>query len=142
MSARKDAICCTWSTSISPYRAAALRASGTLGSNARVSINAARPYLGYAAINDRRTEADSNYNSMQVTFNKRMSQGLEYGAVYTWSKNMTNASTDRSDSPQDPLNLDLERAPSQFDRTHIFTAHVVYSRSLIHLAPAARSDLT
>jgi hypothetical protein len=105
---------------------AALRSSGTLGSNARVSINAARPFLGYAAINDRRTEAESDYNSMQVTFNKRMSQGMEYGAVYTWSKNMTNASTDRSDSPQDPLNLDLERAPSQFDRTHIFTAHVVY----------------
>jgi hypothetical protein len=105
---------------------AQLRAAGTLGSNARASINAARPYLGYAAINDRRTEASSDYNSMQVTFNKRFSQGLEYGAVYTWSKNMTDASTDRSDVPQDVLNLDLERAPSQFDRTHIFTAHALY----------------
>lgn len=105
---------------------ASLRASGTLGPTARASINAARPFLGYAAISDRRTEASNDYNSMQVTFNKRMSQGLEYGAVYTWSKNMTNASTDRSDSPQDVLKLDLERAPSQFDRTHIFTAHVVY----------------
>lgn len=105
---------------------AALRANGTLGSTARVSINAARPFLGYAAINDRRTEADSNYNSMQVTFNKRLSQGLEYGAVYTWSKNLTTASTDRSDAPQDVLRLDLERAPSQFDRSHIFTAHLVY----------------
>jgi len=104
----------------------ALRANGTLTPTGRASINAARPFLGFAAINDRRTEADSNYNSMQVTFNKRMSQGLGYGLVYTWSKNMTNASTDRSDSPQDPLNLDLENAPSQFDRTHIFTAHVVY----------------
>ena len=105
---------------------AALRANGTLGSNARVSINAARPFLGYAAINDRRTEADSDYNSLQVTFTKRLSDGLQYGAVYTLSKNMTNASTDRSDVPQDVLNLDLERAPSQNDRTHIFTAHVVY----------------
>lgn len=105
---------------------AALRANGTLGSNARVSINAVRPFLGFASITDRRTEAQSNYNSMQVTFNKRLSDGLEYGAVYTWSKNLTNASTDRSDSPQDPLNLDAERAPSQNDRTHVFTAHVVY----------------
>jgi outer membrane receptor protein involved in Fe transport len=103
-----------------------LRAAGTIGATARASINAARPFLGYAAINDRRTEASSDYNSMQVTFNKRMSRGLEYGAVYTWAKNMTDASTDRSDAPQDVLRLALERAPSQFDRTHIFTAHAVY----------------
>jgi hypothetical protein len=92
----------------------------------RVSINAARPVLGYSSITDRRTEAHSNYNSLQLTFNKHLSEGLEYGAVYTWSKNLTNASTDRSDSPQDPLNFDAERAPSLFDRTHVFTAHVVY----------------
>ncbi len=105
---------------------AALRAAGTLGANARASINAARPFRGYGLINDRRTEASSDYHSMQVTFNKRMSQGLQYGVVYTWSKNLTDASTDRSDVPQDVLRLDLERAPSQFDRTHIFTAHAVY----------------
>lgn len=104
----------------------ALRTAGTIGATARASINAARPFLGYGAINDRRTEASSDYHSMQVTFNKRMSQGLQYGAVYTWSKNLTDASTDRSDAPQDVLRLDLERAPSQFDRTHIFTAHMVY----------------
>ena len=104
----------------------ALRAAGTIGATARASINAARPFLGYGAINDRRTEASSDYHSMQVTFNKRMSRGLQYGAVYTWSKNLTDASTDRSDVPQDVLRLDLERAPSQFDRTHIFTAHMVY----------------
>ena len=105
---------------------AALRANGTLSATARASVNAARPYLGYGAITDRRTEADSDYNSLQVTFTKRLSDGLQYGAVYTWSKNMTNASTDRTDVPQDVLNLNLERAPSQNDRTHIFTAHVVY----------------
>lgn len=105
---------------------ASLRASGALTASQFVAINAVRPFLGFGAINDRRTEASSDYNSMQVTFNKRMSQGLEYGAVYTWAKNMTDASTDRSDVPQDPLRLDLERAPSQFDRTHIFTTHVVY----------------
>lgn len=104
----------------------ALRAAGTIGATARASINAARPFLGYGAISDRRTEASSDYHSMQVTFNKRMSRGLQYGAVYTWSKNLTDASTDRSDAPQDVLRLDLERAPSQFDRTHIFTTHMVY----------------
>lgn len=105
---------------------ASLRASGVLTATQFPSLNAVRPFLGYGNINDRRTEASSDYNSMQVTFNKRLSQGLGYGAVYTWAKNMTDASTDRSDVPQDVLRLDLERAPSQFDRTHIFTAHLVY----------------
>ena len=65
-----------------------------------------------------------------------MSAGVEYGAVYTWSKNMTNASFDRADSPQDPLNLDAERAPSQNDRTHVFTAHVVYELPSFAKRPA------
>jgi hypothetical protein len=105
---------------------ASLRASGVLTATQFPAINAVRPFLGYGAISDRRTEASSDYNSLQVTFNKRISHGLQYGAVYTWSKNMTDASTDRSDAAQDPLRLDLERAPSQFDRTHIFTGHLVY----------------
>lgn len=105
---------------------ASLRATGALTASQFAAVNAVRPFLGYGAINDRRTEAESNYNSMQVTFNKRMFDGLAYGAVYTWSKNMTTASTDRSDVPQDVLRPELEKAPSQFDRTHIFTTHVVY----------------
>ena len=105
---------------------AQLRANGTLTSSQFVSLNAVRPYKGYAAINERRTEADSNYNSLQVTFNKRFSRGLQYGAVYTFSKNITDASTDRSDAPQDPNNLSLDRAVSQFDRTHVFTTNFVY----------------
>jgi len=105
---------------------AQLRANGTIGSTAFVSLNAVRPFLGYGAINDRRTIATSDYNSLQVTFSKRFSRGLQYGAVYTFSKNLTDSSTDRSDIPQNPLNLRLERAVSQFDRTHVFTTNFVY----------------
>jgi outer membrane receptor protein involved in Fe transport len=105
---------------------AQLRANGTLTATQFPSINAVRPFLGYGAINDRRTEADSNYNSLQMTFNKRFSRGLQLGAVYTFSKNITDASTDRSDAPQDPNNPGLDRALSQFDRTHVFTTNFLY----------------
>ncbi|HEY9405111.1 MAG TPA: TonB-dependent receptor [Pyrinomonadaceae bacterium] len=105
---------------------AQLRANGTLSATQFASLNAVRPYKGFAAINDRRTEASSNYNSLQTTFNKRFSRGLQFGAVYTFSKNITDASTDRSDAPQDPNNLRLDRAVSQFDRTHVFTTNFVY----------------
>ncbi|HEV3468826.1 MAG TPA: carboxypeptidase regulatory-like domain-containing protein [Pyrinomonadaceae bacterium] len=105
---------------------ARLREAGTLTATQFAPVNAVRPFLGYGNIFDRRTEADSNYNSLQVTFNKRLSGGLQLGAVYTFSKNITEASTDRSDAPQDPYNPDLDRALSQFDRTHVFTTNFLY----------------
>jgi len=110
---------------------AQLRAGGTLTASQFVSLNAVRPFLGYGAINDRRTNATSDYNSLQVTFNKRFTRGVQYGAVYTLSKNLTDASTDRSDTPQNPLNLRGERAPSQFDRTHVFTTNFVYELPIL-----------
>ncbi|HEY8560026.1 MAG TPA: TonB-dependent receptor [Pyrinomonadaceae bacterium] len=85
-----------------------------------------RPFRGYTNINERRTDADSNYNSAQLTLTKRFSDGFQFGAVYTFSKNITESSTDRSDTIQDPLRPDLERALSQFDRTHVFTANFLY----------------
>ncbi|MGB9182339.1 MAG: carboxypeptidase regulatory-like domain-containing protein [Pyrinomonadaceae bacterium] len=105
---------------------AQLRASGVLTATQTVAVNYIRPYLGYSNIVDRRTVASSNYNSLQVSFNKRFSHNFQLGAVYTWSKNLTDASTDRADRPQNPLDTTLERALSQFDRSHIFTTNFLY----------------
>jgi len=85
-----------------------------------------RPFIGFANINERRTDADSNYNSGQLTLTRRFTNGLQFGAVYTFSKNITDSSTDRSDTIQDNSNPDAERGLSQFDRTHVFTAHFLY----------------
>ena len=85
-----------------------------------------RPFRGYANINERRTDGDSVYNSAQVTLTRRFADGLQFGAVYTFSKNITDASTDRSDTVQDNAHPELERGLSQFDRTHVFTANFLY----------------
>ncbi|MCA1608700.1 MAG: hypothetical protein LC730_04480, partial [Acidobacteria bacterium] len=85
-----------------------------------------RPFVGYGNINERRTDGNSNYNSAQMTLRKRVSDGLQFGAVYTFSKNITDASTDRSDVVQDNRNPNAERGLSQFDRTHVFTANFLY----------------
>lgn len=85
-----------------------------------------RPFRGYGNITERRTDADANYNSGQLTFTRRFSDGLQFGAVYTFSKNITDSSTDRSDAIQNPLQPDLERGLSQFDRTHVFTTNFLY----------------
>jgi hypothetical protein len=39
------------------------------------------------------TIANSNYNSMQVSLEKRMSHGLQFEVAYTWSKSIDNASS-------------------------------------------------
>ena len=48
--------------------------------------NFLRPYAGLSTINVRGFGATSNYNSLQVTANRRMSAGLQFGASYTFSK--------------------------------------------------------
>ncbi len=48
--------------------------------------NFLRPYLGLGNINVRGFGATSNYNSLQVSANRRMSGGLQFGASYTFSK--------------------------------------------------------
>ena len=45
-----------------------------------------RPYPGYSSISDSEWGDRSNYNSLQVTFNRRLSHGLAYGVAYTYSK--------------------------------------------------------
>ena len=45
-----------------------------------------RPYPGYSSISDAEWGDNANYNSLQATFNRRMTHGLEYGVSYTYSK--------------------------------------------------------
>jgi hypothetical protein len=47
-----------------------------------------RPYQGYGTITNYRWGNNANYNSLQVTFERRFAHGLAYGVAYTWSKSM------------------------------------------------------
>ncbi len=50
--------------------------------------NFLRPYQGLGSINVRGFGATSNYHALQVTANRRMSRGLQFGASYTFSKTL------------------------------------------------------
>lgn len=54
--------------------------------NSPLPDNFFRPYLGLSTINMRGFGATSNYHSLQVTANRRMSRGLQFGVAYTFSK--------------------------------------------------------
>ena len=81
------------------------------------------------------TEAQSSYNAGFLAVNKRMSNGLQFGLAYTYSKNISNndeslgvgAITDGSPQvPQDFLNYAAEKSASAFDRTHRFVVNYIY----------------
>jgi hypothetical protein len=72
----------------------------------------------------------SNYNSLQVKATKRFSHGLQFLASYTYSTSIDDQSGDPitgggnsnpSGSPQDPFNIEGDRAPSSFNQTHRLT---------------------
>jgi carboxypeptidase family protein len=81
------------------------------------------------------TEAQSSYNAGFLSVNKRMSNGLQLGLAYTYSKNISNndeslgvaAITGGSPQvPQDFSNYRAERGVSVFDRTHRFVVNYIY----------------
>ncbi|MBZ5585190.1 MAG: carboxypeptidase-like regulatory domain-containing protein [Acidobacteriia bacterium] len=90
-------------------------------------INAVKPYLGYNAINVVEPWFNSNYHSLQVSANKQFGANSLIQASYTWSKNLTDNSSDRSNAPQNSYNFhEGEYGPAQYDRTHVFVANYVY----------------
>jgi hypothetical protein len=70
-----------------------------------------------------------NYHEFVAAVNKRFSDRYQFFANYTWSRNYSNASSERdTDSffgPQDPFNLNLDYGRDGLDMEHQFKAGVV-----------------
>ena len=91
-------------------------------------INAVRPYLGYNAINTVEPWFNSNYHSLQVGLDKHFGQAGQFGLAYTWSHNMTDNWSDRSNAPQNTYNFhEGEYGPAMLDRRQILTINYVYT---------------
>jgi len=94
--------------------------------NPGVGINAIAPYIGYAAITSRAPVFTSNYNSLQVSVNRRLSHGLLIGAAYTWSKLLTTNPLDRALLTYDTYSLGQSYGESTLNTPHIFVLSYVY----------------
>jgi hypothetical protein len=95
------------------------------------SVNAIRPYAGYAGIVSRAPFFSNNYNSLQVSLNHH-AHGLEVGLAYTYSKDLTTNSSDRSNMAPDSYNVSLDYGASTYNTPHIFTANYVYDLPFFH----------
>jgi hypothetical protein len=94
--------------------------------NAGFNTNVLRPYQGYAAITQVNSGINSIYNSLQTTFQRRFASGLALQGSYTFGKVLGETLTNRAPTMQNPLNWRADYGPTDFDRTHVFTANYIY----------------
>lgn len=81
-----------------------------------------------ARVNVVRNTSTSDYHALQIQFNRRLSQGFQALASYSWSHSLDDASDDSSDNvPGVRIDPRQERGPSVFDVRHSLTASVTYN---------------
>ncbi|MBI4475459.1 MAG: TonB-dependent receptor, partial [Acidobacteria bacterium] len=101
-------------------------AGGYITSGIRPRLNSLRPFRGYNAVNAILSAFNSNYHSLQTSFNKRFRGSGTAGLAYTWSKNLTDNGSDRSNAPQNTYNWHAEYGRATLDRRHVLTGSYVY----------------
>ena len=87
------------------------------------------PNFQFVAVSD--NSATSDYNALQVKYERRLSRGLQALASYTFSHSIDIASTDAFanylNTPNLVANPNIDRGNSDFDIRHSFTAGVTYA---------------
>jgi hypothetical protein len=99
--------------------------AGTLQANPGVNIAALRPYKGYGAIRLSENAGYSKYNSLQVSADRRYTNGLKVGVAYTLGHSEDNGSDKRNIlwNSYDDTNY---WGPSSFDRKHVLSVYYIY----------------
>ena len=87
----------------------------------RVSTDYVRPFQGWSSISGTVPVGRSNYDSLQVNLQRRMTNGLSFGAAYTWSKTWGLGSY-----PQNPYDENADYGLTGFSRTNVLAVNYVY----------------
>jgi hypothetical protein len=98
---------------------------GTIQRNQGVNIAALRPFTGYGAIRLSENAARSIYHSLQISADRRYSNGLKVGAAYTLGKSEDNGS-DKRNVLWSTYDDTLYEGPSNFDRRHTLSVYYIY----------------
>jgi hypothetical protein len=99
--------------------------TGTIQRNPGVNPDFLRPYKGFGIIRLTNNDANSLYNGLQVSANRRFTNGFLFGLAYTLAKTSDNGSDQRDVVPNafDVSNL---WGPSTYDRRHVLVLNAVY----------------
>jgi hypothetical protein len=104
----------------------AQQASAAAHGGTSYNINALRPYAGYAAIQQERSDGRSRYNSLQVSWQRNNARNVSFGVSYTLAKSLDDSSNYRDIVPDayDTSNL---YGPSEFDARHMVVVNYVWA---------------
>jgi outer membrane receptor protein involved in Fe transport len=104
------------------HAAAGLSFSGAF----TLPVDFLRPYQGYSDIRYNSFDANSTYNSMQLSVQRRFANSFSFGIAYTLSKVETTIGDENTlTHVTDPRGYDY--ALAGFDRTHYFAANYVWN---------------
>jgi hypothetical protein len=104
---------------------------GVAASRPFPALSASSPFLPGVTLSNSITERDSssnsNYNSLWITANQRVSRGLQFNASYTWSHSIDDVSRNNEGLfVQDSNNIGESRGSSDFDARHRFVGNAIY----------------
>jgi hypothetical protein len=99
--------------------------AGTLNANPGVNIAALRPYKGYGAIRLSENAGRSIYHSLQISADRRYSNGFKFGVAYTLGKSMDDSSNKR-DVLFNTYDEESYWGPSSYDRRHVLGFSYIY----------------
>lgn len=112
-------------------------ANQLLPSAQRANTNFLRPYKGYSAITQRRSDSFSDFNSVQFYLNKRRGD-IRYSVSYTLGKatglgsgNGDNILDDEGWRPTDNVDLSYFVGPTSFDRRHALVIIPTYTPAFL-----------
>ena len=126
---------------VGAYLAAGLGSTVTGDSVKRITtsnsptLNQIRPYKGYTSLNTLEPWFTANYNSLQVSLQKRFTGDNLIDVNYTWSRALTYNQSDRSNAPQNLYDIKSEYGRSSLDRNQILTADFVYTLPFLRNQP-------
>jgi hypothetical protein len=112
------------------------------------STTITRPNASLGQIIEISSGSNMNFNGLDLTVTKRLSHGLQFGAVYTWSKalgtmDVPNYSIIYYNTPiEDPTNLKREYGPLSSDVHHNFVFQGLYSPTFKELEWANRFQIS
>jgi hypothetical protein len=84
-----------------------------------------RPYRGFGTITSLEAQANSLYNSLQISAHRHVGR-LSFDLAYTWSHSLDDSSDRYDGNFVDSYNLGLTRASSNFDQRQILNIGYVY----------------
>ncbi len=97
-----------------------------LSGPAELVLDQIRPYRGWRGISMIQPKYNSNYHSLQVSATQRFTGASQVQLAYTWSKNLTDNQSDRSNAAQNNYDTKAEYGRAFLDRRHILTVNYVY----------------